>query len=401
MLSGTNFEYTRSHNQRVVLEAVRQHEPISRAEIARKTELNIQTISNIVDELLALGVVETGDRHMSGARGQPPKLIKLNPDGAFAIGLHLDRDHLTAVLVNLQGQTIKRLHHEIPYPTPTQAIPLMLEIVAKLEQHVKLERKPLWGIGVATPGPIEDASRKLVSPPDFPGWHGISLVEELGRPTGHPVFVEKDANAAAIGERWYGAGRAYHDFFYVYLGIGIGGGLILEGHPYRGSGGHAAELGSVVKMLANLLNGRELLETPTDNAINLSQLHHHLHLEGITLQGPHHLEALYTAKHPKVIEWLEETARLLVPVLLVIEDLFDPQAVIFGGRITEAMLDHLLERIQERLPERWIRGVPRACRLEHSQIVRDAACLGAASLPFFEAIVPHRDQLLKSSVGTP
>lgn len=397
MLSGTNFEYTRSYNQRVVLQTVRLLEPVSRAEIARETGLNIQTVSNIVDELLERGVVETGSRRMSGARGQPPKEIKLNPDGAFAIGLHLDRDHLTGVLVNLQGRTLERVHFELAYPTPEQAIPLMLEIIEKLTRQVGTEKKLLWGVGIATPGPIEDASRKLISPPDFPGWDGVSLVDEIGAPTGQPVFVEKDGNAAAIGERWYGVGRAYKDFVYVYLGPGIGGGLILEGHPYRGSMGHAAELGAVVQTMTNLAEGRGWDDAPAHNASDLAVLYRLLANRGMRVRDPQHLEDLFIAGEPLVLQWLETTARLLVGPLMILEDLFDPEAVVFGGRLTERLLDHLLERLRAGLPSRMIRGVPRACRFEASQLVKDAACLGAASLPFFDAIAPSRDALLKQA----
>jgi predicted NBD/HSP70 family sugar kinase len=390
MLSGTNLEHTRLYNQRVVLQVVRLHHPISRADIARETGLNIQTVSNIVDDLLEHGVVRTGGRRMSGARGQPPRQIELNPHGAFTIGLDLNRDHVTGALVNLGGEVVERVHFDLAYPTPEQAIPLMLEIVQTLERRVGADGRLIWGIGVATPGPIEDASRRLVSPPDFPGWHGVSLVEEIGGPTGRPVFVEKDGNAAAIGERWYGAGRAYQDFYYVYLGLGIGGGLILEGHPYRGSRGHAAEMGAVVQTVGGL-------QTQADwdamNAVNLAPLYRLLARRGTTVRDPQHLEALCLAGEPLVDEWLEATAAMLARPMMIIEDLFDPEAMIFGGRLTGPLIDRLIERLDARLPPRLIRGVPRHCRLHRSQLVSDAACLGAASLPFFDAIVPSRGPL--------
>jgi predicted NBD/HSP70 family sugar kinase len=394
MLIGTNIEYARLHNERVALEAIRHFEPTSRAEIARQTGLTIQTISNIVDELIARGMIETSGRRL-GKRGQPPRELKLKPDGAHTIGLDLNRDHVTGMLVNLAGQTLARVHYELTYPTPSEAIPLMLNIIKQLCKQSKLRTKDLWGIGVATPGPIEDSSGKLVSPPDFPGWDGVSLVEKLGLPTGCPVFVEKDANAAAIGERWYGAGRSYQHFIYIYLGIGIGGGIILDGHPYRGSMGHAAELGSVIQKLINLADGRDLLDEPATNGVNLFYLYKSLAEEKIIIKEPQDLEKLFIKKHPKVIEWLEKTVRFLIPTVLIFEDIFDPQAIIFGGRLPVPLLDYLLERLQANLPARLIRGVPRQCRFEHSQIVWDAACLGAASLPFFEAIAPSHNTLLK------
>jgi predicted NBD/HSP70 family sugar kinase len=394
VLNGTNIEFARLHNERVVLEAIRHFEPVSRAEIARLSGLTVQTISNIVDELSERDMIESTGRRQ-GQRGQPARELRLKPDGAYTVGLDLNRDHITGVLVNLAGQVVHRLHYELTYPTPQEAIPLMLDMIRQLTKSAKLESKNLWGIGIATPGPIEDTSGKLLAPPDFPGWQGISLVEELGQPTGCTVCVEKDANAAAIGERWYGAGRSYRDFVYVYLGMGIGGGLILDGHPYRGSMGHAGEHGSVVQKLINLASGSDLLETPATNAVNLSILYRYLAEEGTLIKTPHDLECLFAQKHPRVLEWLEQTARFLVPTVLIFEDILDPEAIIFGGRLPEPLLEDLLERIRKNLPERLIRGVARLCRIERSQIVWDAACLGAASLPFFEAIAPHHNTLHK------
>ena len=159
--------------------------------------------------------------------------------------------------------------------------------------------------------------------------------------------------------------------------------------------GHAAELGSVVQKLINLSAGKNLLDDPPINAINLSQLYKFLAKEKIKIKQPQDLEKLFFKKHPRVLEWLDKTVQFLTPTVLILEDMFDPQAIIFGGRLPVPLLDYLLEKLQAKLPARLIAGVPRQCRFEHSQIVWDAACLGAASLPFFEAIAPNHNALLK------
>ena len=144
MLNGTNIEFARLHNERVVLETIRHFEPVSRAEIARLSGLTVQTISNIVDELSERGMIESSGKRL-GQRGQPARELRLKPDGAYTVGLDLNRDHITGVLVNLAGQVVQRLHHELAYPTPQEAIPLMLEMIRQLylqrREHISvLER---------------------------------------------------------------------------------------------------------------------------------------------------------------------------------------------------------------------------------------------------------------------
>jgi predicted NBD/HSP70 family sugar kinase len=398
MLSGTNLEYTRSYNQRVVLEAIRLFEPVSRAEIARHTGLTIQTVSNIVGELVERGVVEASSRRF-GRRGQPALEITLNPEGAFSIGLHLDRDHFTGVLVDLRGQVHQQMHHELDFPTPDEALPLLRRSVQHLIAARALQPERLWGIGLGLPGPIEAETGKLVAPPNFPGWDGISVAEALTQEPGLPVYVENDATAAAIGERWYGAGRLMNHFFYVYFGVGLGGGLVLNGHPYRGHWGNAAEFGHVPVEPGGRpcpCGGVGCLE----QYVSMAALYKAMHQEGLAVRRPEDLEALFREKNPALLRWLEEAARYLVPALVAVENLLNPEAIFFGGRLPGPLLDYLLEQLAKLLPSRRMRGLPHHPRLERAQATGDAACLGAATLPFYETIAPSHHLLLKK-IGAP
>lgn len=111
MLIGTNLKYAREHNFRIVLESVRLFGPISRAELARRTGLTAQTVSNISRGLLEDGLILEGERKQSG-RGAPSTHLMLNAAGAYSVGLDLDKDHLTAVLVDFVGEVRQRMHYE-------------------------------------------------------------------------------------------------------------------------------------------------------------------------------------------------------------------------------------------------------------------------------------------------
>lgn len=383
MLSGTNLEYTRFYNQRVVLEAIRLHEPVSRAEIARHTGLTNQTVSNIVVELLERGVVQAGDKRV-GRRGQPALELRLNPEGAFSIGLHLDRDHLAGVLMDLKGTVHRQIHYEARLPSPEQALKLMQKAV--LELHRGQAKVPdLWGIGVALPGPMEMESGRVVAVPNFPGWQDVAVRDWLEEHLGVLVYLENDATAAATGERWHGVGRGFSNFFYVYFGVGMGGGVILGGHPYRGASGNAGEFGHTFVQPG-------VKPQPVGNYITLESLY-----KEAGVAQPKALEEEFQQRNPKVLAWLERAAELLAPGLVSVESLLDPEALIFGGRIPQSLIAYLLERLGQQMPLYRLPGKPLYPKLLLGQAQQDAACLGAATLPFYEEIAPSHHLLLKKT----
>ena len=137
-LAGTNLEYARSYTRRVVLEAVRLHGPLSRAEIARLTALTPQTISNIAQELERAGLVRANGRRRAAA-GQPPIELTINAEIAYTIGFQLDHRILVGVLVNFAGAIVGKIDVAVAAPRPDEAIPLMArgvdQLVKRTRQH--------------------------------------------------------------------------------------------------------------------------------------------------------------------------------------------------------------------------------------------------------------------------
>ncbi|MER3553685.1 MAG: ROK family transcriptional regulator [Meiothermus sp.] len=383
MLSGTNLEYTRFYNQRVVLEAIRLHEPVSRAEIARRTGLTNQTVSNIVGELLGRGVVQVGSKRM-GRRGQPALEISLNPQGAFSIGLHLDRDHLAGVLMDLKGTVHRQVSYEAQMPSPAKALKLMQKAVLEL-QKAWPRNSDLWGLGVALPGPMEMSSGRVVAVPNFPGWGDVPVRDWLEERLQILVYLENDATAAATGERWHGVGRDFPNFFYVYFGVGMGGGVILGGHPYRGASGNAGEFGHTC-----FQPGAK--PQPVGEFVSLEELY-----RAAGVSSPSALEALFERRDARVLAWLDRAAELLAPGLVSVESLLDPDALIFGGRFPQPLIAYLVGRLGEQMPLYRLPGKPLYPKLLLGQAQQDAACLGAATLPFYEEIAPSHHLLLKKT----
>jgi len=228
-ISGTNLEQAKSHNRRVVIEAIRTNGALSRAAIARLTALSSQTISNIVEELEAAGLLRP-EATLKGARGQPAVPYSINPDGGYSIGLQLDHQMAVGVVADLSGTMRVRIERNVDRPTPGEAMPLLAAISSDLITTCRLDRKRLLGIGMAMPGPFGVEGMTSVGPTALPGWQDFPVAEELQRLTGIAVTVENDATAAAIGERLYGVARKLGSFVYLFIGTGLGAGLFFLGY---------------------------------------------------------------------------------------------------------------------------------------------------------------------------
>ncbi|WP_437114211.1 ROK family protein [Streptomyces syringium] len=260
---GANLAALRDHNAALVLGLLRDAGAAgaSRAELAGRTGLTPQAVSKICARLRAAGLAaEAGRRASTG--GKPATTWRLVPDAAHAIGLHLDRDALTATLVDLTGTTVATRAAPLAFGAGAAAL---LETVATEVAALLAEgggpspsgagprtNRPLLGVGVAVPGPLDHASGVLHRVTGFPEWDGFPLRDALAERLGMPVVVDKDTNAAALGLVLRGAGDggpAADSFAYLHLGTGLGAGLVLGGGVHRGARTGAGEFGHQVLQL--------------------------------------------------------------------------------------------------------------------------------------------------------
>jgi predicted NBD/HSP70 family sugar kinase len=402
VLTGTNLVYTKKYNLRIVHEVIRLYGPLSRADVARRTELSVQTVSNLVNELLAVNLVLEGGRRSEG-RGAPSTSLTINPDGAYAIGLDLDRDHLTGVLVDLAGQVRQRVHMEVETPSSEEVLELTCGMVETMASQQGLALDEVAGLGLGVPGPMHrapDGAGYLVNPKAFPGWHDIPLATWLRERLRMPVYLENNGTAAALGERWYGAGREIGTFFYIYFGSGLGGGLILNGQPYEGFTGNAGEIGYLPTDLA-----RDPAAPTTEDAphvglhFNMPRLYERLRSDGTEARTLEDLDRLVAEAHPGMLEWMDDASDHLTALVLAIEYVLDPEAICFGGRLSDRILAGLMERVGRLLPGRRPHGkltVPRHLLAEAGV---DAGALGVATLPIYEIFAPAPRVLLKQRRG--
>jgi glucokinase-like ROK family protein len=243
---GADVRAMREFNLLLVLNCIRQHGPLPRVAIARKTGLSRPTVSSLMETLLRERLVREGELlNSSAAGGRRAVEVHFNASAGYALGVDVGRTHVTLLLTNLAAEIQARQSE--PFDTTQGAEACLPLLAARLRAFVEAADTrwdQIVGVGVGIPGPIDGSRRQLVSPPRLPGWDRIDLYESLHRELRVPVFLDNDANMGTLGESRYGAGRGVENMAYIKLGTGIGGGMIMNGAIYRG-GGSAGEIGHV------------------------------------------------------------------------------------------------------------------------------------------------------------
>jgi predicted NBD/HSP70 family sugar kinase len=400
---GTNLLKVRDFNQQVVLETIRGTSGVSRTEIAHDTGLTAQTISNIVRRLLGEGlVVESGKK--SSARGGKPKVnLEINPDAGYALGAQIDRDEIALVLLNLGGQPLRSTRHAMPAgQTPEKAVRLVGRLAAELVRDAGGVGRKMLGLGVASPGPLDPEAGILYGPPGFKNWEEVPIKQMLQERTGYPVLVDNDAMAAAVGERWVGKARGIDNFAFVYSGWGLGAGLFLEGHIYRGATGTAGELGHTPLdpngpececgnrgCLVRYCSPREIIlaverKLRAGESSSLVQVQHK-NLDRLDLAA---IRAAALAGDSVAAEELAASGRMLGRAVVGMVNLLDLQMVVLGGKALGEAAYIYRREVEEALrsvlyPER------REVRVELSSVGEDAGAVGAASVVLHAAYAPR------------
>jgi predicted NBD/HSP70 family sugar kinase len=392
--SGTNQEGTSAHNRRVMIEALRLNGALSRADLARATQLTKQAVSNIIDELERDGFVVSLQAVRKG-RGQPSTPYRLVPEGAFAIGLQIDRHVTRAVAVDLVGAVLARAETNLPAGGPVRGVRVILDLVARvrgdLARKAAQSEQRLVGLGAAMPGPFG-----VDSPDDDPwmmaAWQRFPLVETLAAGTGLDVGLQNDAAACATAERMVGAAHGLDHAVCLYVGFGIGAGLILNGELYAGGHGNAGEIG-----MALVSPGR----TPLEHRASLASLYQRLGIDPADPRLRSRLERLAAAGDAELLAWIDAAAADLRWSVHLIETVFDPQTVILTSSAPAALVRRLaaaMHPLLHSIAERPGRTLP---RLQLGSTDPWSIAIGAAAGPIGRAFDPRFAAILKTRASGP
>lgn len=387
-LSGTNLERAGDHNQRVTLQAIRVGGPITRAELAEITGLTAPAIANITKRLLTEGLIVEAGR-LLGQRGQPAMKLAINQDGCFSVGLNIDRDHITLVVLDLAGQVRARATREVDFALPDEVAEFARTELSAILSKGAIKSRRLIGLGVALP---DDLGRVHLphQPDEYAVWSQTDIAALFDGLPPLPLLVENDATAAALGEAQFGLGLRHPSFFYLLISRGLGGGLVLDGQYFRGAEGRSGEIGFLPVRHPAIAGGS------LQDAVSLSALFDHMAARGHHLTQPDDLLSLDAAGQADLRDWIALAAELLTGPMLSISCLINPQAVFIGGRLPAPVVDELAAQINARMEAE--RGqVPVLAPLRRAAMAADAPAVGAAILPFNQRLLPGRSVLMKTA----
>ena len=234
-------ETARDINRRIVLNLIRKHQPVSRADLSRHSGLQRSTVSSIAEELISERWVTEG-AVSDLPRGRKPVFLHLNSQRAGIFGVNV-RPHATNMaLANLDGRFLV----QESLPTPSSAGEFVEIISQRIRDLMKLHPEMAYeGIGVSLPGRVDLASQRFIFAPNL-GWEREDLKQQIETATGLPVELENEANACALSEFWFGRqSDSVRNLITVAVSEGIGVGMVLNGQLVRGPSGLAGEFGHV------------------------------------------------------------------------------------------------------------------------------------------------------------
>lgn len=371
--------FMRELNERIVLNLIRQEGPISRAELARKSNLSRSTISSIITALLTADIVhETGTGDSRG--GRRPIMIEFNYQSSFAVGVELGTLALTVVVTDLAGTILG--HERRPFDIsagPERCLAQAIALIGETVQAAGITAHKIIGVGVGVPGPLDFATGRLIAPPVMPGWHDIPLRALLEDALQLRVFVENDANLGAIAEHQRGAAQGRRNVVYVYFGgDGIGAGLILDGRLYRGEIGSAGEIGHLlidpngppchcgaVGCLETVAGPARLLERAS--------------LEGRPLATIAELIGRARNGDPTAAASLREAGKHLGIAIASILNLLNPGCIILGGEVLAAG-DLLLDPLRAALHRHSLAIANKHVEVAAGTLGEDVVAIGAISI---------------------
>lgn len=325
---------TRSaRSRRSVVRLLRERGTLSRAEIARALGLSRSSVSTLVAELVAQGLVldlGTSLPPAGGGAGRPGSAVMLNPATGEAIGLDFGHRHIHVIIADVAHEV--RIAKSIGVPagySPATGIELAADLVREAMAQAGTDPTRILGVGASVPVPINRRSDTE------PRWAGLAVADELADRLRLPVLVDNDANLGALAERRWGAGRGYDELVYLKLHTGVGGSFTSNGMLIRGAAGGAGEVGHLVLDAAGPLcrcGNRGCLETFVGIATLMRSLEP-AYGDRITLRD---VITMAWQGDPGCIRVLSEAGATAGRAVGMLCNLLNPEIVIVGGALAGA-----------------------------------------------------------------
>ncbi|MGY4645591.1 ROK family protein [Cellulomonas sp. URHB0016] len=378
-----------------ILDLIRASGTISRVELTRATGLTAATISTVVRRLIDDGLVlEVGRAESTG--GKPRMLLELDPLARYAVGVHLDHAGITYVIANLGGAIVARWKRPgAGSDDPGEVVDRIAGEISATVARVGVDPARLLGLGVVSPGPISTSTGMTLTPPVMQAWTEFPLAAALEDAVGLPVLLDNDATAAAIGEYWSGGIAAGAAFAALYMGTGIGAGIIVDGTVYRGSSSNAGEIGHICVDLdgppcwCGGVGCVEALAGPA--AVVAAAREAGVELPGRVVSEDFAVLARAAARgEQQPMELLQRSARYVGVAAQTLANVLDLELVVLTGPAFALAGSLYVPEVERRLARSFFARGSHPVRVAISTNAPEAAAVGAAALVLQSELAPRR-----------
>lgn len=387
-LRGSNQTGMRAFNQRLVLSLIYSHGSRSKTDIARMTGLSAQTVSVIMRDLEAEGLLTRG-QPIRGRVGQPSIPFSINPDGAYGFGLKVGRRSAELVLADFLGRPKRVVRTSYSWPTPADISDFAQAALTELLDEMDAgARARIAGLGIAAPFELWNWTEQAGAPiAAMDAWREADLRSLIAAFCDFPVHFQNDATAACAAELVFGGHSELTDFLYLFVGTFVGGGVVLNGSIYSGRTGNA---GALAPMPIAGPDGKpvQLLERAS-----IMTLERRLRAAGRDPSplwaGPEDWRGL----EDFVEAWIPEVAQALAQAIISAASVIDFRHAIIDGGVPTEIRERIVAEIRHRARGFDLQG------LELPEILPGtlgniARALGAASLPLFDRYLIDRNTML-------
>lgn len=377
----------------VVLDEVRLGRSRSRSELVARTGLGRAIVAQRVGELLERGLVVEGDVGPSTG-GRPPRQLSFRAGAGHVLVADLGATSIDVAVTDLDGRILG--HHDEPAKIeagPERGLDRVDELFDLLIRTTQGIPGPLWGIGIAVPGPVEFQTGRPISPPIMPGWDGYPIRDRFAARYRAPVWVDNDVNVLALGEWRSGVAAGHDDVVVIKIGTGIGAGIISGGRLHRGAQGSAGDVGHIqivddpavicrcgnVGCLEALAGGEAIGRAGEAAALDgrSPRLRTALDQRGSVTAEDVARAASYG--DPVAVALLQSVGRRVGSMLASVVNFFNPSLIVIGGGVANSP-DLLLAAVRETVYRRSLALATRELLIQRSSLGGLAGVIGASSM---------------------
>jgi len=386
----------REPNEVRILRLVRDSGEISRVEIANVCNLNKAYVAELVAKLIQTGFLETSGKDEANAKvGRKRILLKFVPMAGLVAGVDVGMSHTTVIVTDLNATILQRKTFTHSVETPAKKVlSSVIDAISSLLADIHSAQSRLVGIGLGVQGLIDYRTNRLITSHNKKSWEGESLSEQLEAQFKVPMYVENDVKAMTVGEYLLGSAKGSKNLVNLFIGDGLGAGIIINGHLHRGFTSSAGEIGYTeltppAHMSENyplLYNGQSIFgQILTDANIAKSYARKSgKKSEDISVTAIAEREIAGDSIARQIIE---ECASLLSFLCINLVNLLNPELIIIGGKLAQSS-PTLIELLRTKIHKDTLAVPAEAVQVRAASHGAEAVALGATSLVLYEMFEP-------------